>query len=164
MEVFTGKQMGNSNIILLGSANQMSRTGSSGYIFDWLACAEKIVSRWPNVKVCPLVPIWSESVSGKLVRTVQELCSVFQSLFGNDLHGLGNSWTVLTRELAEQLSRQMPRIPNPLHTLCHSQLVCQVPQKSRVGPFFLTPEMPSHGATAELQGKISGGPHASRGA
>ena len=93
--------MGNSNIILLGSANQMSRTGSSGYVFDWLACAEKIISRWPNVKVYPLVPIWSESVSAKLVWTVQELCLVFQFLFGNDLRGLGNSWTVLTRELAK---------------------------------------------------------------
>ena len=101
MEVFTGKQMGNSNIILLGSANHMSRTGSSGYVFNWLACAEKIILQWPNVKVCPLVPIWSESVSDKLVRTVQELCSVFQSLFGKDPRGLGNSWTVLTRELAK---------------------------------------------------------------
>ena len=101
VEIFAGKQMGNSNIILLGSANQMSRTGSSGYVFNWLACADKIVSRWPNVKVCPLVPLWSEPVSGKLVRTVQELCSVFQSLFGNDPRALGNSWTVLTRELAK---------------------------------------------------------------
>ena len=57
IELFTGKQMGNSNIILLGSANHMSGSGSSGYVFDWLACAEKIVTRWPNVKVCPLVPI-----------------------------------------------------------------------------------------------------------
>ena len=93
--------MGNSNIILLGSANQMSCTGSSGFVFDWLACAEKNVSHWPKVKVCPLVPIWTEPVSGKLIRTVQELCSVFQSLFGNDPRGLSNSWTVLTRELAK---------------------------------------------------------------
>ena len=134
MEVFTGKQMGNSNIILLGSANQMSRTGSSGHVFNWLACVEKITLQWPNVKVCPLVPIWSESVSGKLVRTGRSSALSFSPSLSMIRVVLATRGQFSQGNWLKQLSCQMSRIPNLFRTLCHSQLVCQVPLKSRVGP------------------------------
>ena len=131
IELFTGKQMGNSNIILLGSTNQMSCTGGSGYVFDWLACAEKIVSCWPNVKVCPLVPIWTEPVSSKLIWKVQELFSHFSVtiLAVFVIRGRFSQGSWLKPPL-----RRMSRPPNPSHTHCHFWQVCQVPQKSKVDP------------------------------
>ena len=70
MDIFEGVGMGSSNIILLGYATAMLTSGSSGYVFEWLACANKLVQKWPNVKVCPQVPLWSDSVPGHFLRTV----------------------------------------------------------------------------------------------
>ena len=55
IEVFLGGLAGGT-IILLGSVTSMLHKGSSGYVFDWLACAKKLNSKWGNVKVCPMVP------------------------------------------------------------------------------------------------------------
>ena len=92
LEVFAGVGIGGSNIILLGSASLLITAGSSGYVFEWLACAKKIVSRWPNVRVCPLVPLWTDCVPGQFIRSLQELSSGFRSLFGSDLRGLNHTW------------------------------------------------------------------------
>ena len=66
LEIFAGVGNGGSNIILLDSATSLLTSGSRGYVFEWLACAKKIVTRWPNVKVCPLVPLWTENAPGNL--------------------------------------------------------------------------------------------------
>ena len=42
MEIFQGSILPNSTIVLLGSVTSMLQQGSSGYLFDWLACAKKI--------------------------------------------------------------------------------------------------------------------------
>ena len=103
LEMMAGVGMGCSNIILLGSATAISTSGSSGYIFEWISCAKKITSRWPNVKICPLVPLWSDSVPGQFLRSVQEIGSVFRSLHGNDPRGLNGSWTSLTDFIRNEL-------------------------------------------------------------
>ena len=77
MDIFSGVGIGSSNIILLGSATAMLTSGSSGYVFEWLSCSNKIVQRWPNIKVCLLVPLWSDTVLTHFLRNVQELGLVF---------------------------------------------------------------------------------------
>ena len=42
LELFMGVGIGGSNIILLGSATSLISSGSSGYVFEWLACAKKL--------------------------------------------------------------------------------------------------------------------------
>ena len=96
LEMMAGVGMGSSNIILLGSASAIATSGSSGYVCEWISCAKKLTTRWPNVKVCPLVPLWSDGVPGQFLRSVQEIGSVFRSLHGNDPRGLNGSWTSLT--------------------------------------------------------------------
>ena len=95
--------MGCSNIILLGSASAIATSGSSGYVFEWISCAKKITNRWPNVKICPLVLLWSDGVPSQLLHSIQEIGSVFQSLHGNDPCGLNGSWTSLTDFISNEL-------------------------------------------------------------
>ena len=83
------------------SATSLLTSGSSSYVFEWLACAKKIASRWPNVKVCPLVPLWTESAPGQFIRSLQELSSVFRSLFGGDPRGLGPAWILRSECIGE---------------------------------------------------------------
>ena len=41
MDMFSGTSMTSGTIILLGLVTSMLHKGSSGYVFDWLACAKK---------------------------------------------------------------------------------------------------------------------------
>ena len=62
-----------------------------------------LLSRWPNVRVCPLVPLWTDCVPGQFIRSLQELSSVFRSLFGSDLRGLNHTWIRLTECIGEDI-------------------------------------------------------------
>ena len=64
---------------------------------------EKNHNRWPNVKICPLVPLWSNGVPVQFLRSVQEIGSVFQSLYGKDPRGMNGSWTSLTDYISNEL-------------------------------------------------------------
>ena len=112
LELMAGVGMGSSNIILLGSASAIATSGSSGYVFEWIGCAKKISSRWPNVKVCPLVPLWGEGVPGQFLRSVQEIGSVFRSLHGNDPRGLNGSWISLNDFISNELCSSCGSVPD----------------------------------------------------
>ena len=66
-----------------------------------MACAKKIATRWLNVKVCPLVPLWTENALGQFIHSLQELSSVFQSLFVCNPRGLGSAWILLSECIGE---------------------------------------------------------------
>ena len=91
------------NIILLGSASAVVCSGSSGYVFEWIAWAKKIMTCWQNVKVCPLVPLWCDGVPGQFLRSVQDIGSVFRSLHGNDPCGMSTPWISLTEYISKEL-------------------------------------------------------------
>ena len=116
--------MGCSNIILLGSASAIATSSSSGYVFEWISCAKKITNRWPNIKICPLVPLWSDGVPGQFLRSVQEIGSVFQSLHGNDPRGLNGSWTSLTDYISNELCSSSGSEPDRYS--CRIRPPCQV--------------------------------------
>ena len=73
LEMFQNVVLPNSTIVLLGSLTNMLQQGSSGYLFDWLACAKKLGGRWGNIKVCPLPPLWDGVLPGKMHRTLLEI-------------------------------------------------------------------------------------------
>ena len=54
IEMFSGG-LASGTIILLGSVTSMLHKGSSGYVFDWQACAKKPNSKWGNVKDDPFL-------------------------------------------------------------------------------------------------------------
>ena len=91
IEMFSGG-LASSTIILLGSVTSMLHKGSSGYVFDWMACAKKLNSKWGNVKVCPMIPFWNESIPGEMHRVILETGTAFPSLFGSDPRGMRTSW------------------------------------------------------------------------
>ena len=99
IEIFQGSILPNSTILLLGSVTSMLQQGSSGYLFDWLACAKKIGGRWGNIKVCPLPPLWGGSLPGKMHRTLLEIDSAFEMLYGSDPRGLRSAWRALVERL-----------------------------------------------------------------
>ena len=53
--------------------------------------------------MCPLVPLWTDCVPGQFIRSLQELSSVFRSLFGSDLCGLNHTWIRLTECIGEDI-------------------------------------------------------------
>ena len=73
----------------------MLHKGSSGNVFDWLACAKKITNKWGNVKVYPLIPVWNESIQGELHRVILETGTAFVTLFGSDPRGMETYWDKL---------------------------------------------------------------------
>ena len=73
--------------------------GSSGYIFDWLACAKKLNSKWGNVKVCPMIPFWNESIPGEMHRVILETGTALASLLSRDPRGMRTSWDTLKSQL-----------------------------------------------------------------
>ena len=96
--------MPNSTIVLLGSVTSMLQQGSSGYLFDWLACAKKIGGKWGNIKVCPLPPLWEGSLPGKMHRTLLEIDSAFEMLYGSDPRGMRSAWSALVDWLKDSNS------------------------------------------------------------
>ena len=99
MDMFSGTSMTSGTIILLGLVTSMLHKGSSGYVFDWLACTKKITSNWVNVKVCPLIPVWNESILGELHRIILKTGTAFPSLFGSDPRGMRTSWDTMKSQL-----------------------------------------------------------------
>ena len=82
LEMFQSVVLPNSTIVLLGSVTSMLQQGSSGYLFDWLACAKKLGGKWGNIKVCPLPPLWDGVLPGKMPRTLLEIESALGTLRG----------------------------------------------------------------------------------
>ena len=80
--MFQGVTLPNSTIVLLGSVTSMLQQGSSGYLFDWLACAKKLGGRWGNIKVCPLPPLWDGALPGTMHHTILEIESALGTLYG----------------------------------------------------------------------------------
>ena len=104
MEIFQGSILPNSTIVLLGSVTSMLQQGSSGYLFDWLACAKKIGGKWGNIKVCLLPPLWEGSLPGKMHRTLLEIDSAFEMLYGSDPRGMRSAWSALVNWLKDSNS------------------------------------------------------------
>ena len=98
MDMFSGG-LASGTIILLGSVTSMLHKGSSGYVFDWLACAKKLNSKWGNVKVCPMLPFWNDTIPGEMHRVILETGTAFSSLFGGDPRGMRTSWDTLKSQL-----------------------------------------------------------------
>ena len=115
MDVFSGGLAGGT-IILLGSVTSMLHKGSSGYVFDWLACAKKLNSKWGNVKVCPMIPFWNESIPGEMHRVILEIGTAFSSLFGSDPRGMRTSWDTLKIQL-KNITPHTPHIELNTYTL-----------------------------------------------
>ena len=87
LEMFQSVVLPNSTIVLLGSITSMLQQGSSGYLFDLLACAKKLGGRWVNIKVCPLPPLWDGVLPGKMHRTLLEIESALGTMYGG-IHGV----------------------------------------------------------------------------
>ena len=98
IEMFSGG-LASGTIILLGSVTSMLHKGSSGYVFDWLACAKKLNCKWGNVKVCPMIPFWNDTIPGEMHRIIMETGTAFSSLFGSDPQGMRTSWDTLKTQL-----------------------------------------------------------------
>ena len=131
LEIFQGSILPNSTIVLLGSVTSMLQQGSSGYLFDWLACAKKIGGKWGNIKVCPLPPLWEGSLPGKMYRTLLEIDSAFEMLYVGDPRGMQSAWSALVDRLKASNSFNTSKnlvLDTYTFRIWRS---CQVPSRSR---------------------------------
>ena len=91
----------------------MLQQGSSGYIFEWLACTKRLVGKWGNLKVCPLIPLWGGTVPGRMHRTLLELGAAFGSLYGGDPRGMHATWKALEDQLRSLHNNTNTSLPTP---------------------------------------------------
>jgi len=103
-------------IILLGSASHLLRSGSSGYVMEWLDSAARLTQRWNSVRVCPLVPILLENSPGTLFRSICETSAAFDLLFGTDPRGLADTW----RTAVNLCKLQLQLAADATHTECYT--------------------------------------------
>ena len=91
----------------------MLQQGSSGYIFEWLACTKRLVGKWGNLKVCPLIPLWGGTVPDRMHRTLLELGAAFGSLYGRDPRGMRATWKALEDQLRSLHNKTTTSPPTP---------------------------------------------------
>ena len=102
-----------SSIVLLGSGTSLLQQGSSGYIFEWLVCAKRLVGKWGKLKVCPLIPLWGGTVPGRMHRTLLELGAAFGSLYSEDPRGMRATWKALEDQLRSLHNNTSTTTPLP---------------------------------------------------
>ena len=77
---------------------------------------QKLNSKWGNVKVCPMIPFWNESIPGEMHRVIWEIGTAFSSLFGSDPRGMRTSWDTLKIQL-KNITPHTPHIELNTYTL-----------------------------------------------
>ena len=60
---------------------------------------QKLNSKWGNVKVCPMIPFWNESIPGEMHRVILETVTAFASLFSSNPRSKQTSWDTLKSQL-----------------------------------------------------------------
>ena len=132
IEVVQGGGLTNCSIVLLGSSTSMLQQGSSGYIFEWLTCAKRLVGKWGNLKVCPLIPLWGGTVPGRMHRKLLELGAASGSLYGGDPCGMRATWEALEDQLRSLHNILTTPLPTPDTYTLPFPLHCQVRLRSKI--------------------------------
>ena len=64
LEMLDGSSLPDGSVLLIGSAAYLHRLGVQSYAHDWTRVVARLGRRWPNVRVSPLIPIFSEDAPG----------------------------------------------------------------------------------------------------
>ena len=107
-EIFDKVRLPEGTVLLLGSGSHLLRVGASAYAYDWLDCVARIETRWREVNVCPLVPVWTFDCPGSLARDLGQLAIWFSQMYLNSTCGLHGAWSELIGQMDRGCSGGSP--------------------------------------------------------
>ena len=96
-EIFVEKSFPEGSLILVGSVSYLHRVGISKYTTEWCQVAGRVDSRWPGVRLGPLVPIIRTDVPGGVTREILELTAWFSKTYEGISLGFKEAWSKLSQ-------------------------------------------------------------------
>jgi len=82
MEVFDReKNIPPGSVILVGSGSHLYRNGSSQYASDWCLASHRLTTRYKDMHVGPLAPIFREDVPGSVAKDLLQIATWFAQTY-----------------------------------------------------------------------------------
>jgi len=85
------------SVVLIGSGSHLVRVGACAYAFDWCELVAGCRANWPNISVCPLVPIMTCDFPGNASRDIAQLAVWYHEVYQNLPNGLLSCWIEIVR-------------------------------------------------------------------
>jgi hypothetical protein len=79
----------------IGSGSHLFKVGASQYATDWIQITQRCTQKWPNINVCPLIPICRNTVPGSFGRDISILAAWYGRIYANSTTGLLDTWKLL---------------------------------------------------------------------
>jgi hypothetical protein len=89
------------SVICMGSGTHLHRVGATRYACDWNIAAARLSKTFPNVRICPLIPIPTANCPGALALNITYLACWYARMYTGSTLGLPDCWAKLTRFTAE---------------------------------------------------------------
>jgi hypothetical protein len=107
-EILDKKPLQPGSILLFGSGYNLFKVGGSCYTVDWIQLLNRACQRWPNVNICPLVPICRSDCPAGMIRDIEILSSWLCRVYSNSTSGLLDTWRLLLQYTEANLMRPEP--------------------------------------------------------
>jgi hypothetical protein len=107
-EILDKKPLQPGSILLFGSGFHLFRVGGSCYTVDWIHLLNRAGQRWPNVNICPLIPICRSDCPAGMIRDIEILSSWLGRVYSNSTSGLLDTWRLLLQYTEANLMRPEP--------------------------------------------------------
>jgi hypothetical protein len=107
-EILDKRHLVPGTVILIGSGSHLFRVGGAAYALDWVHLINRCQQRWPNISICPLVPICRSDTPGSLKRDIELFTSWLTRIYSSSLNGLIDTWNLLLQLNNANLDRALP--------------------------------------------------------
>jgi hypothetical protein len=117
MEIIDRNPLPAGTTLLFGSCSHLYRGGTAKYAADWILLSNRCTQKWPNVNICPLIPIVRSDCPGHLARDISTLACWLTRVYANSTTGLLDSWKTLLHLVDSQCegttTAEVCKIPLP---------------------------------------------------
>jgi len=91
-EILEGKKAMSGSVVLIGSGSHLIRVGACAYAFDWCEAVAACKNKWPDLSICPLVPIFGSDLPGHVARDVTQLSVWLHEVYSCLPNGMLKCW------------------------------------------------------------------------
>jgi hypothetical protein len=91
--------------LLFGSGSHLYRAGTSQYAADWITLSHRCSQKWPNVNICPLIPLTRSDCPGHYARDIMTLACWLSRVYANSTTGILDTWKLILRWTDEQCEK-----------------------------------------------------------
>ena len=108
LEIFDRKVLPAGSVVLAGSVSHLQGVGVSLYTREWTRFVCRVEGRWQNVRVCPLIPLITDTCPGGVGREVSLLAVWLLKVYGDSSEGLKDVWRLFMRMTFERMRGGSP--------------------------------------------------------